>query len=202
MSSVVKWLLNHKVWAAIFCIESVVLILLGGLLFAGGKVAVDHTNTIEFCTSCHEMKDNNFEEYKDTIHAKNRTGVKATCSDCHVPHDFVETTVRKIKAANDVFQHFAGTIDTKEKFEEHRLELAKRVWLRMKETDSRECRHCHDVNAMDPEKQGKTAQKQHRKLGNGDKTCIDCHYGIAHKEPGGGAEPKDTVENAPNTVHN
>ena len=196
MRSIFNWVRNHKIWAVIFCIESVLLILLGGLLFAGGKIAVDQTNTIEFCMSCHEMKDNNFEEYKDTIHAKNRTGVKATCSDCHVPHGFVDTMVRKVKAANDVFQHFAGTIDTKEKFEQHRLALAKRVWFRMKETDSRECRNCHDVTAMDLEKQGKTAQKQHRKLGNGDKTCIDCHYGIAHKEPAGGAEPKDALEAA------
>lgn len=171
------------------------LLLLGGLLFAGGKYAIDQTNTVEFCISCHEMKDNNFEEYKNTIHATNRTGVKATCSDCHVPHDLVGTTIRKIKAANDVFHHVLGTVDTKEKFEAHRLELAKRVWLHMEQTDSQECRHCHDSKAMDPEKQGKTAQKQHQKLLSGERTCIDCHYGIAHKEPGGGVEPRDVVAN-------
>jgi cytochrome c-type protein NapC len=188
-----KLLTVRKAWIAFISIESILLILLGGLLFSGGKLAVDQTNTIEFCTSCHEMKDNNFEEYKTTIHAKNRTGVKATCSDCHVPHDFVDTMIRKVKAANDVFQHFAGTIDTKEKFEEHRLDLAKRVWLRMKETDSKECRHCHDTKAMDPEKQGKTAQKQHLKLANGTRTCIDCHFGIAHHEPAGGHEPAEVL---------
>lgn len=172
---------------------SVGLMLLGGLIVIGSKAAIDQTNTIEFCISCHEMKDNNFEEYKTTIHARNRTGIKATCSDCHVPHGFVDTAIRKIKASNDVFQHFAGTIDTKEKFETHRLELAKRVWLRMKETDSRECRNCHDAASMDPEKQGKTAQKQHKKLATGERTCIDCHFGIAHKEPAGGVEPRDVV---------
>jgi cytochrome c-type protein NapC len=198
MSTIREWLSKRKFWATLFGIETLVLVLLGALLFAGGKAAVDHTNTLEFCTSCHEMKDNNYEEYKDTIHARNRTGVTAICSDCHVPHGFVDTMIRKVKAANDVFQHFTGKIDTKEKFEAHRLELAKSVWLRMKETDSRECRNCHDVNAMDPEKQGKTAQKQHRKLASGDKTCIDCHYGIAHKEPQGGVEPRDVVEKAEN----
>lgn len=193
MKAIRDWFANKRLWAAIFGIESLALILLGGLFFAGGKTAIDHTNTLEFCTSCHEMKDNNFEEYKDTIHAKNRTGVKAICSDCHVPHDFVSTMIRKIYAANDVFQHFAGKIDTKEKFEAHRLELAKRVWLRMKETDSKECRSCHDTQAMDPEKQGKTARKQHQKLLSGERTCIDCHYGIAHKEPAGGLEPADAL---------
>lgn len=174
--------------------SSIGLIVLGGLLFGGAKIAVDHTNTLEFCTSCHEMKDNNYEEYKDTIHARNRTGVKAICSDCHVPHDLVGTVIRKLKASNDVLQHFTGKIDTPEKFEEHRLELAKRVWQRMKETDSQECRNCHDVKAMDAEKQGKTAWKQHQKVFKGERTCIDCHFGIAHKEPAGGLEPKDVVE--------
>ncbi|MGE5471765.1 MAG: NapC/NirT family cytochrome c [Bacteroidota bacterium] len=187
------WIFSWKIWATLLGIESLLLILLGALVFAGGITAVNHTNTLEFCTSCHEMKDNNYEEYKDTIHARNRTGVKAICSDCHVPHGFVDTMVRKVKAANDVFQHFTGKIDTKEKFEQHRLELAKRVWLRMKETDSKECRSCHDTTAMDPEKQGPTARKQHRKLASGERTCIDCHFGIAHKEPAGGAEPADAL---------
>lgn len=169
-------------------------LLLGGAVMAGfGKAAVDQTNTVEFCISCHEMKDNNYAEYRETVHAKNRSGVKATCSDCHVPHEFVDTVIRKVKAANDVYQHLAGTIDTPEKFEAHRLELAKRVWLRMKETDSRECRHCHDSRTMDPERQGKTARKQHQKLDGGDRTCIDCHYGIAHKQPEGDVLPKDLV---------
>lgn len=193
MKSIGQWFRGQKPWAKLLEVEALVLMLIGGLIFAGGKVSLDHTNTVEFCTSCHEMKDNNYEEYKHTIHASNRTGVKAICSDCHVPHEFVDTMIRKVKAANDVYQHFAGTIDTKEKFEQHRLELAKRVWLRMKESDSRECRHCHDTAAMDPEKQGKTAQKQHKKIGVDGKTCIDCHYGIAHKEPEGGVEPNDVV---------
>jgi cytochrome c-type protein NapC len=185
---------EQKPWAKILEIEALMLMLVGALLVVGGKLSLDQTNTVEFCTSCHEMRDNNYEEYKGTIHARNRTGVKATCSDCHVPHEFVDTMIRKAKAANDVFQHFMGTIESREKFESHRLELAKRVWLRMKETDSRECRHCHDTKAMDPEKQGKTAQKQHQKLATGERTCIDCHFGIAHKEPEGGLEPRDALE--------
>lgn len=169
------------------------LVLLGVAIAAGGKAAVDHTNTLAFCISCHEMKDNNYQEYSHTIHALNRTGVKAICSDCHVPHEFMDTIKRKLLAANDVYQHLAGTIDTPEKFEARRLELAKRVWARMKATDSRECRNCHDVAAMDPEQQGRTARKQHKKLLDGSRTCIDCHYGIAHEEPAGGAEPSDAV---------
>lgn len=169
------------------------ILLAGGLVFAAGKAAIDKTNTLEFCISCHEMKDNNFEEYKTTIHARNRTGVKAICSDCHVPHGFVDTAKRKIMAVNDIYHHLIGTEDTKEKFEAHRLELAKKVWKHMKETDSAECRNCHDVKTMDPEQQGPTARKQHQKIGVNGKTCIDCHYGIAHHEPKGGLEPADAL---------
>jgi cytochrome c-type protein NapC len=170
--------------------------LLGFALAAGGKVALDHTNTTEFCISCHEMKDHNYAEYSHTIHAVNRTGVKAACSDCHVPHEFPDVLYRKVGAANDVVQHLVGRIDTSEKFDAHRLDLAKKVWTRMKLTDSRECRHCHDVTAMSPELQGKTAQKQHKRIAAEGKTCIDCHFGIAHKEPGGGVEPADVVSQA------
>jgi cytochrome c-type protein NapC len=76
--------------------------------------------------------------------------------------------------------------------------MAKSVWRRMKESDSRECRNCHDVTAMATELQGKTAQKQHQKLqvSGTEKTCIDCHYGIAHKQPAGDVEPKDVVTTA------
>lgn len=196
MTSLASRFMAQRWWAKLLEIEALLLILFGGLLFAGGKLTLDHTNTLEFCTSCHEMKDNNYEEYRHTIHASNRTGVKATCSDCHVPHEFMDTLVRKLKAANDVFHHFAGTIDTPQKFEERRLELAKRVWLRMKESDSRECRNCHDTAAMDPERQGRTARKQHQKIGVDGKTCIDCHYGIAHHEPAGGLEPADVLGKA------
>ena len=119
--------------------------------------------------------------------------MKAACADCHVPHELPDMLARKIGAANDVWQHLRGRIDTAESFEAHRLELAQRVWLRMKTTDSRECRNCHDAAAMNPELQGKTAQKQHRRMGSEGKTCIDCHFGIAHKEPAGGAEPSSVL---------
>ena len=57
-----------------------------GIIFWGGfNTALEMTNREEFCISCHEMKDNVYAEYKNTIHYQNRTGVRATCPDCHVP---------------------------------------------------------------------------------------------------------------------
>jgi len=65
-----------------------------GIIFWGGfNTAMEATNTLEFCVSCHEMEDNVYQEYKPTIHYANRTGVRATCSDCHVPDPWVHKVV-------------------------------------------------------------------------------------------------------------
>ncbi|HJV61987.1 MAG TPA: NapC/NirT family cytochrome c [Albitalea sp.] len=193
MTTLWQRFMRQKPWTRFLELQAVLLMLLGAVVAGAGQVTVARTNTLGFCVSCHEMKNNNFAEYSHTIHARNRTGVKAICSDCHVPHDALGTLVRKIGAAKDIWSHLTGKIDTPEKFEAHRLEMATAVWRRMKETDSRECRSCHDAAAMDPEAQGPTARKQHLKLADGSHTCIDCHFGIAHKEPAGGTEPRDVV---------
>ena len=60
-----------------------------GILFWGAfNWGMEVANTLEFCTSCHEMRDYVYQEYKQTIHYQNRFGVRATCPDCHVPHDW------------------------------------------------------------------------------------------------------------------
>jgi cytochrome c-type protein NapC len=158
----------------------------GGIIFWGTfNTGMEATNTLDFCISCHEMHDNVYQEYKTTIHYTNRTGVRAVCSDCHVPKDWSHKMVRKMKASFEVWGKITGTIDTKEKFEAKRLQLAENEWARMKATDSRECRNCHSFDAMDTERQKLRGAKMH-KLGREDnKTCIDCHKGIAHKKPQG-----------------
>jgi len=140
------------------------------------------TNTEAFCTSCHEMQIN-LEEYEDSAHDLNHSGVKATCPDCHVPKAFWPKMYAKLYAAKDVYHHFAGTIDTEEKYEAYRLKMAKAVWKRMKETDSRECRSCHDADSMDFSEQPGRAARKHKNLAQSGKTCIDCHKGIAHSLP-------------------
>jgi len=155
-----------------------------GIIFWGGfNTAMEMTNNEQFCISCHEMEDNVYEEYKDTIHYTNRSGVRATCPDCHVPKEWVHKVVRKIQATNELYHKALGTIDTPEKFEAKRLQLAENVWRAMKKTDSRECRNCHDFESMDYNKQGRRAVRAHDKGLNGEKTCIDCHKGIAHQLP-------------------
>lgn len=157
---------------------------IAGIIFWGGfHTVIEATNTEEFCISCHEMKDNVYQEYTKTIHYSNRTGVRAICSDCHVPKSWGHKMVRKIQASNELYHKAMGTVDTPAKFEAHRLTMAKRVWKTMKETDSRECRNCHDFSHMNLEVQDKTARKKHTRSIEEGKTCIDCHQGIAHKLP-------------------
>ena len=155
-----------------------------GIIFWGGfNTAMEATNTLGFCTSCHEMRDTVYQEYRQTIHFSNRTGVRAICSDCHVPKDWVHKVVRKVKASGELYGKITGVVDTPEKFEAHRAELAKRVWATMQETDSRECRNCHSFDGMNPDKQTPVAAKIHAVARSKQRTCIDCHKGIAHKMP-------------------
>lgn len=162
-------------------IAGAVVFFIVGIIFWGGfNTAMEATNQTEFCISCHEMEDNVYQEYTPTIHYSNRTGVRAGCQDCHVPRPWVHKVVRKIKASREVFYWLTGKIDTKEKFEHHRLSLAKKVWGDMKEADSRECRNCHNFESMNPEFQKPRARKQHLNAFKTGQTCIDCHKGIAH----------------------
>jgi len=165
----------------------------GTILIAGGLCGVvfwgafntfmEFTNTEDFCLSCHEMRDNVGQEWKQSAHYRNASGVRAICSDCHVPKDWTAKLIRKIHATSELYHHFAGTIGTPEKFEAKRPELAERVWAAMKATDSRECRNCHSYDAMDFHKQSLRAQEKMQEGLDQGKTCIECHTGIAHKRP-------------------
>lgn len=157
---------------------------IAGIIFWGGfNTGLEMTNTLEFCTTCHEMRDTVYQEYKETIHYSNRTGVRAICSDCHVPKDWVHKMIRKSKASLEVWGKLTGSINTPEKFEAKRLTLATHEWERMKESNSRECRNCHSFEAMSAELQKQTPYKKHMKAKEEGKTCIDCHKGIAHQLP-------------------
>jgi cytochrome c-type protein NapC len=158
---------------------------IAGIVFWGGfNTALEITNTEAFCTGCHEMRDNVFVELKPTIHYSNRSGVRATCPDCHVPHNWTDKIGRKMQASKEVWGKVFGTISTREKFVDKRLELAQHEWARLKANNSLECRNCHNFGSMDFTRQSPRAQAQHSTaLAKGEKTCIDCHKGIAHRMP-------------------
>ncbi|AWI79202.1 cytochrome c-type protein NapC [Parazoarcus communis] len=170
--------LRNAGWGAI------VLLFAAGIVFWGGfNWALEMTNTEKFCISCHEMEDNVFQEYRNTIHYQNRTGVRATCPDCHVPKEWGPKMIRKIKASREVYGKIMGTINTREKFQDERLRLAQNEWRRMKANNSQECRNCHNYEYFDYSVQGRRSNQMHQAgLAEG-KTCIDCHKGIAHSLP-------------------
>ena len=156
-----------------------------GIVFWGAfNTALEATNTESFCISCHEMRDNVYAELQSTIHYTNRSGVRAKCPDCHVPHNWTDKIARKMQASNEVWGKIFGRISTREKFEAARLELAQHEWARFKANDSLECRNCHAYDYMDFTRQSPRAAAAHSALlASGERTCIDCHKGIAHHLP-------------------
>lgn len=170
----------------------VIVAFVAGIIFWGGfNWALELTNTEAFCISCHEMRDNVYVEYQDSIHYINRTGVRATCPDCHVPKEWGDKIVRKIKASKELFHKIIGTLDTREKFLDKRLELAHHEWDRMKKNDSLECRNCHNYTSMDFDEQSRRSAIKHKSGFEQGKTCIDCHKGIAHELPDGYEEEEE-----------
>ncbi len=168
--------------------------LAGIVVWGGFNWSLELTNTEEFCTSCHTME-TNLGEYRETVHYNNHSGVRATCPDCHVPHEWQHKVKAKIMAVKDVYHEVLGTIDTPEKYEERRLHMASLVWAKMKASDSRECRNCHDFEFMDFTQQEKRAGQNHQTALDEGKTCIDCHQGIAHElAPGYLEEYRHVVE--------
>ena len=163
--------------------------LIAGIIFWGGfNTAMEATNTLEFCISCHEMRETVYVEYQQSVHYSNPSGVRAICSDCHVPHSWGAKLVRKVQASAELWSKLMGTIDTPAKFEANRERLATHVWETMKASDSRECRNCHGFEAMDFAHQRPRSAEKMEPVALGlpspdGTTCIDCHKGIAHKLP-------------------
>jgi cytochrome c-type protein NapC len=162
-----------------------VAIVVGGGFVLASNAVLHATATEAFCTSCHEMQANAYAEYKESVHWSTRTGVRPTCADCHIPRELVPMLVRKIEASREVWGHFTGYIDTKEKYEKARYDMAAREWKRMLANDSQECRNCHNVTSVDFSKQGEYAQKRHAMARDQKMTCIECHFSVAHAEPDG-----------------
>ncbi|MDT1064674.1 NapC/NirT family cytochrome c [Paracoccus sp. CPCC 101403] len=158
---------------------------IGGVMFWGAfNTALEATNRESFCIGCHEMRANVYEELSHTIHFSNRSGVRAGCPDCHVPHEWTHKIARKMQASKEVWGKIFGTVNTRQKFLEHRIVMAKREWARLKANDSLECRNCHSAVAMDLSKQAPRAASIHSQyLLTGQRTCIECHQGIAHQLP-------------------
>src|SRR4051794_437445 len=96
------WLARHSP-LKIAVVATLAGLFVGVVGLAAASVSLSVTNTESFCIGCHEMKDNVYAEFKGTIHDTNRTGVRATCPDCHVPHALGPKLVAKVKATKDLY---------------------------------------------------------------------------------------------------
>ena len=174
------------------------LLVIGILIGAGGvigtAVMVEATGTVEFCGgACHSMKAFTLPEYQQSAHYAGRAGVRATCADCHIPHSYLQKLWYKAKAGSrDLIQEARGVIATAELYEKERWRLANDVWDEMKANDSANCRHCHVFTQETVAKQKSAAQKMHKMVLEKKGTCIDCHKGVAHKEPEEPTQPAKT----------
>jgi nitrate/TMAO reductase-like tetraheme cytochrome c subunit len=164
------------------------LVIIGLIIGAGGvistQVMVAATGTNEFCGgACHSMQWV-AQEYGQSVHAVNRTGVSAGCHDCHIPHQYPYLLWYKAKAgAKDVIGEMRGVISTEEKFKKERLRMAKSVWAEYKANDSENCRHCHAFSKEIVAKQKDFVRPMHEQVLAKTATCTDCHKGIAHTAP-------------------
>lgn len=148
----------------------------------GTQFVMHKTSSQEFCVSCHSMSHPQ-QEWESSVHFSNAKGIRAECADCHVPQEGWHYLKAKLIALKDVWYEMQGKLDSKEKFEAHRAELAKIVWDDMKATDSETCRSCHSFDAMEFSQQSKLAKQMHMDAVKNNQTCIDCHKGIVHFLP-------------------
>jgi len=164
------------------------LVVIGLLIGAGAVIAtqvmVAVTGTNKFCgTACHSMQWV-AQEYRQSVHFTNHTGVRAGCHDCHIPHHYPALLWYKAKAGiKDAIGEMRGVISTEDKFNKERLRMAKEVWAEYKETNSENCRFCHQFTKDIVSKQKDFVQPMHEQFLSGAMTCIDCHKGIAHTAP-------------------
>jgi len=173
-----------KLFSAVSKSSAIVLLLVGLGVGVFGMLAFDYsmeaTSTEEFCTGCHEMASGPFVMLQDTTHFRNESGVRPTCSDCHVPEKGWPKMWRKIQASREVWSALTGKINTPEKYLAHAPVMKAREIARLQANDSQECRNCHDVEAMDLDQQSRMAKRAHGRMVKQERTCIDCHEGIAH----------------------
>ncbi len=149
-------------------------LVLGGIAGASAMglsvYAVHATSTTQFCLSCHEMRYVAQQGWMHSTHYSGRSGVVATCSDCHIPPGLWPMLWTKMRdGTHDIYVHLFGEHDPK-KMDWERLRRSARAKIH----DSA-CRRCH-ANMTSPG-MGLKAIMAHRQYlrGLGHNKCIDCH---------------------------
>ena len=153
---------------------------LGSVVTIGFQYALYAVGTNAFCSSCHA--NDAAKEWRESVHHDNRAGTVVACSECHVPRELLPKIVRVAKSFKEIWSHFTGVINTREKYEAHRKAMDEKEWNRLRGNGARECRNCHDPESM-ANKDKTHVAGMHKSALAGGQVCIDCHKGVGHRSP-------------------
>jgi cytochrome c-type protein NapC len=163
-----------------------VLVLAGfvaGVVFWGGfNTALELTNTEKFCTGCHEMRDNVFAELKSTIHFTNRS-VRARAVPIATSAQVVD---RQDRAQDASLQGGLGPSIRHHRHKENSSTIGSSCATRMGTLQGQRLPGMPQLpqhRSMDIPSSRRASVAHQRFLFTAEKTCIDCHKGIAHKLP-------------------
>jgi nitrate/TMAO reductase-like tetraheme cytochrome c subunit len=137
------------------------------------------TSTEDFCTSCHSME-LVAQPYRQSVHYKPPSGVRASCGDCHVSRGLLSATLDHAIGAKDLFKQLFGPEYNNPVVSAVHLPdaaFAAREWFRKR--DSATCRACH-LQAIISGRRADTLGV-HQQDARG-KTCIDCHINLVHRK--------------------
>lgn len=133
------------------------------------------TGDAEFCVSCHTMKPFEQAHEADVHGGQNDHGVRATCTQCHLPHDnsFNYFVTKAKTGINDMYVEYLGdpeSIDWQAR-REHREEYV---------YDSG-CMSCH-TNLQKATMASNDALIAHKAyfLGTTNDQCVTCHENVGH----------------------
>lgn len=139
------------------------------------QIGIKQTSDYTFCGGCHSMQPMVTSYLQDTHGGENPAGIRATCSDCHLPHDdpFTYLKQKSINGAWDVWMEFvvgADTVDWHAK-RERREEF----------TYESGCLSCHNALTKSSVSTPATVVA-HGPLVNGTETkhCVSCHEHVGH----------------------
>lgn len=181
------WSTPRSRWLLGIPIGGFVMFVLGALALGGTNVILHETSSTEFCLSCHVHQVNTVAEYEASSHANNEYGIRAGCSDCHLPDmhaSWFNYVWAKTKAGTvDVYKALTGVGNTPERYEADRAHMARSVWIEYRNNGSAYCLHCHNFDHMVLDDQERRARRKHQQAQEEGGSCIDCHQGLVHALP-------------------
>jgi len=154
-----------------------------GVFFIIFLIEFDHySSSEEFCTSCHSMNLAGT-PYRESVHYKSASGVRASCGDCHVSEGVFTATWDHFIGGKDLVKQIKGAIIGPDYDNPviNALHLpdaafAAREWFIKR--GSATCQRCHVKEAILGTRVGTEAvHKEDAK----DKNCVECHINLVHR---------------------